>query len=144
MASSSDKAVHAGLFIARFGIGALYVAFGLPLLQAGSDTWRQLGAEAVEPIGITFGHVGWGVIGVGIYAVCGLFLAVGVLVRPSALALLATAALTAYGHLHANDSFEAYSTPLAMAILFVAFVISGGGDYALGRAIKPLDGKWYQ
>jgi hypothetical protein len=55
--------------------------------------------------------------------------------------LLVMLVATAY-HLHAGDPFGAWAHPLKAGVVFLALLVAGGGDYALGYAIRPLRTCW--
>lgn len=139
-----SKALHFGLMILRFGIGVIFAFLGYPILSGGGDAWQSLGHEAMAPIGIDFAHGLWGFLAAVAMAIGGLFIALGLLVRPFAFLLLLTMGLLTYSTIDAGGHFPDYHAELTTAVVFFALLIAGGGDYAMGRAVKPLDGKWYQ
>ena len=139
-----SKAIHFGLMILRLGIGAIFAFHGYPILSDGVSEWRDLGHDMMHPIGIEFAYPMWGFLSAVSMAIGGLFVALGLLVRPFAFLLLVTMSLITYSHIDYGGGFIAYRDSLTAAVAFFALLIAGGGDYAMGRAVKPLDGKWYQ
>ena len=145
MAGTAAGALHVGFLIIRLGVGMIFVVYGYPILSGGTGKWNQLGNKLVEPLGVSVGDGLWGFLAAAGMTVGGLFVALGLLVRPSAFLLLLVTSLWAYAEMHRlTASLEHYYFPLSMAIVFAGLLIGGGGDYSLGRAVKPLDGKWYQ
>ena len=139
-----SKALHFGLMILRFGTGVIFAFHGYPELSGGMDNWKFLGQRAMAPIGIEFAYPLWGFAAAASMAIGGLFIALGLLVRPFAFLLLVTMGLATYSQIDAGQHFNDYRPALTAAVVFFALLIAGGGDYAMGRAVKPLDGKWYQ
>jgi putative oxidoreductase len=133
------------MLVLRFGLGAMIAAHGYPLLNGGSGTWASVG-RSMAAVGITAAPALWGLLAVLSQTIGGLFLAIGVLVRPSVLFILLTVIVALCEKLRhiVTVSYDDYSSLLALAVVLLAILIAGSGRYALGRAIKPLDGKWYQ
>jgi putative oxidoreductase len=65
----------------------------------------------------------------------GLLLALGLFTRPAA-ALIATTLLVAAIKVHANDPFARKELALAYAVVGLAFLVGGGGRYALDAALQ--------
>ncbi|MHC4984586.1 MAG: DoxX family membrane protein [Planctomycetota bacterium] len=141
---SGSKALHFGLMIVRFGIGVIFAFLGYPILSGGGGDWKTLGHDIMTPIGIDFALGLWGFLAAVAMAIGGLFIALGLLVRPFAFLLLLTMGLMTYSVIDGGGKFVAYHADLTAAVVFFGLLIAGGGDYAMGRAVKPLDGKWYQ
>jgi len=138
------KAIHLGLMILRLGAGTIFAFLGYPALSGGIDTWRSIGQKAMEPIGIEFAYPFWGFMAAAAMSIGGLLVALGLLVRPAAFLLAVTMGLATYCHSHAGNKFDDYYGAPVAAVVFLALLVSGGGDYAAGSVVKPLDGKWYQ
>ena len=154
--TSRKNTAHLGLLILRLGIGAIVVCLGYPELLAGKEAWQSLGQSAMEPIGVTFGHSVWGFLGVVAMVAGGAFVALGVAFRPSALCLFITSAVAAFMRYDGGQALApgrltpsgligpGYGAALGAAVVFLTLLIGGSGDYAVGRAFRPLHGKWYQ
>lgn len=146
----NSKALHLGLFVLRFGIGVVFIMYGYPKLSDGPDRWADMGEAVMEPLGIEFAYAMWGFLSALAQAIGGLFLALGLMVRPAAVCLLLTTGLSTAAIIAAESGFlrslqfSDFAEPLTLSIVFLALICAGGGDYAMGKAVKPLDGKWYQ
>ena len=84
----NSKALHLGLFVLRFGIGVVFIMYGFPKLSDGPDRWADMGQAVMEPLGVEFGYAVWGFLSAAAQAIGGLFLALGLMVRPAAVCLL--------------------------------------------------------
>ncbi len=154
--SRSKDTTHLGLLVLRLGIGVILVCMSYPQLLAGKEAWRSMGQSAMEPVGVTFGYWVWGLLGIVSMLAGGAFIAIGVAFRPSAVCLLVTTGLVAFMRYHEGQSLApgqitsagligaGYGPALAAAVVFLALLIGGSGEYAIGRAFRPLHGKWYQ
>jgi len=142
--ASTSSATQLGMLILRFGVGAVFAFRGYPLLTAGVDKWRQLGQEAMSPLEVTFGYPVWGFLGVASEVVGGGLIALGLFVRPSALFLLITMAIVTYMQVDQGQEWQDLSFQLGMTLAVLSLLVGGGGDFSLGQAFKPLDGKWYR
>jgi len=154
--SRGSAATHLGLLILRLGLGTIFVCLSYPQLLAGKETWHEMGQAAMEPIGVTFGFVIWGFLGVISMLAGGVFIAIGVAFRPSALCLLVTTVLIAFMRYDGGQALApglpipsgelapGYASAIGAAVASLALLISGSGDYAIGAALRPLHGKWYQ
>jgi putative oxidoreductase len=154
--SNGRAATNLGLLILRLGIGTIFVCLSYPLLVTDKETWRSLGQAAMEPIGVTFGFWMWGLVGVVIMLAGGAFVALGVLFRPSALCLLITTALITYIRYDGGQALApglpvpggllapGYGSALGAAVACLALLVSGSGDYAVGKSLRSMRGKWHQ
>lgn len=135
--------MNLGILVLRLGIGALFMAHGIQKIRGGVEVWEKLGG-AMGALGINAFPAFWGFMASFSEAVGGLFLVLGLLVRPFS-ALLAFTMLVAVIMLAGNQaSFVMISNPARMFVVFVALLIIGGGDYSLGRKINGLRGHWFQ
>jgi len=150
MPSNGTRYVDLGLLLIRVGMGALAASLGYPLLEAGAKAWNQIGESAMEPLGVTFAFQVWGFLGALTLTAGGAFTAVGIVFRPGVVFLALTSAIGAHMVYSQGQDIgpsamgPGYGYALAGVVVFLGLLITGSGEYALGRAIKPLDGKWYQ
>jgi putative oxidoreductase len=134
---SSDRQAHLGLLIIRLGLGAAFIAHGLPKLMAGPEKWPQLGA-AVSSFGIDVGHQVFGLAAGLAEAGGGLLLILGLLTRLVCIPLLFTMAVAVSFHLGRNEGFVGASHAVEAGVVFLALLIAGPGRYSLdGRMAGP-------
>ena len=137
MAESAGKAhVDIGLLVLRIGIGAMFIIHGVPKIAAGPDAWTGLG-KAMGFFGITYAPEFWGFMSAFSEAVGGLFLVLGVFVRPFAFLMFINMVVATTFHLSAEkhwfDSkvFGIWSHAAELMFVFLALLILGGGKYSL-------------
>ena len=126
--------MHWGLLLLRVGIGIVFIAHGWPKLTGGVEVWQRLGG-AMGSFGISFAPAFWGFMAAFAECIGGLAIALGILVRPFAGLLLITMIVAAGMHIGKGDAFSGWSHALSMGIVFLSLVISGAGDYRLGRLL---------
>lgn len=124
-----------GILIIRSGTGLLFVVHGSQKLIAGPAKWEWYGSQ-MGLLGIHFLPLCWGLCAALAETCGGLFLAVGFCTRLSA-ALLACVMIVALKyHHHARDPFMVYSHALSQLIIFIAFVVMGGGSIAIDTVLN--------
>jgi putative oxidoreductase len=123
---------EAGLLILRIGIGASFMAHGIPKLMGGPDKWAGVG-KAMSNIGITFYPEAWGLMAALSETLGGLLLIIGLLFRPACLVLLFTMFIAGLMHLKAGDPFTKWSHALEAGILFFALLFIGPGKYSIDK-----------
>lgn len=145
--AGGKKVTDIGLLILRFGIGAAFIIFGVPKLLEGPEGWKSLG-KAVELFNIHYAPEFWGFMCGFAEAIGGLFLILGLLVRPFAFIMfinmvVATAVLitsaAAKGHgyeWYMMDSFQNWFKPASMGVVFLALVFMGGGRFGISAMFK--------
>src|SRR5687768_6111741 len=101
---STENQFHLGLLVLRIGIGAAFIAHGLPKLM-NSENWARLGS-AVSKVGIDFGHETFGMLAGVSEAGGGLLLILGLFTRLACLPLLITMAVAAMTHLSRGEGFS--------------------------------------
>jgi putative oxidoreductase len=126
-----DRIDH-GLFLARVGIGGMFVGHGWPKLAGGQAAWTKLGG-AMAKLGIDFAPTMWGFAAACSEFFGGILLALGLAFRPAAAALLATMAVAAATHLRSGDGFGGSSHAIELGIVMAALLLTGPGKYALVR-----------
>lgn len=121
-----------GLLLLRVGIGAMFVAHGLPKLVGGPARWEGLG-RAMRAFGIDFAHGFFGFMAAIAETGGGLCLALGLAFRPALGMLLATMVVATASHLHRGDGFGKAMHAIEAGILFGSLLLIGPGRYVLRR-----------
>jgi len=121
-----------GLLLLRLGLGAAFVAHGVPKLLGGPETWQALGG-AMTNLGVHFAPAVWGLAAALSEAGGGLLLALGLLFRPACAALLATMGVALAMHFGKGDPFLVYSHALEDGMVFLGLLIAGPGRLSLDR-----------
>ena len=138
-----SNAVDTGLMLLRIGIGVMFILHGLPKLTGGQAAWTTVG-KAVGVFGITFAPTAWGFMAAFSEAIGGLFLVLGVFVRPFSFLMLCVMVVATSMHVSQNADFATVSHPIEAGIVFLALMVAGGGDFGLGHIVMPLRNTWYQ
>ena len=137
------KCQDGGLLLLRVGIGILFLVHGVPKLLAGTALWEKLGGS-MGLLGIHFAPTFWGFMASFSEAVGGFCLVIGLFVRPAAALLAFTMIVATLFLVPKQADFAAISNPAHMIVVFLALLVSGGGEYSLGRRIGFLRDTWYQ
>ncbi len=124
-----------GLLLLRLGLGAAFVAHGVPKLLGGPEAWAALGG-AMTNLGVHFAPAVWGLAAALSEAAGGALLAAGLLFRPACLALVATMGVALAMHLGKGDPFLVYSHALEDAVVFLALLVTGPGRLAAARLAR--------
>lgn len=130
--TSSDRSIHLGLLVLRLGIGAAFIAHGLPKLMAGPEGWPKWG-EALGNFGIDFGHQAFGLMAGLAETGGGLLLMLGLLTRFACVAMMFTmlvAASTGF-----DRGFKGYSHALEAGLMFLAVFVAGPGRHSLDHKL---------
>lgn len=127
---ASYTTTNKALCILRIGIGILTLMHGVPKMLGGSDTWRHLGTF-VNPLGIYFLPLMWGFIGACTEFFGGIALIFGFATRLASIFLTAMMFVATVWHIDRGDSFNVYSFPLSLMVLYAAYVIMGSDMYSL-------------
>lgn len=127
---STDSQLHFGLLVLRLGIGAAFVAHGVPKLRLGPEGWTQLG-QAVSQLGIHSGYQVFGILAGLAEAVGGLFLALGLLTRLVCVPMLFTMIVAIAGHYARGEGFMGASHAIEVGIVLLALLITGAGRYSM-------------
>lgn len=134
LAPNRDQLTDAALALLRVGLGAAFIAHGLPKLAGGPPLWTQLGG-AMQHLGIAFAPAAWGLAAALAESVGGLALALGLGTRLAATALLATMAVATVLHLAQNEGFAGASHALEDGIAFLAILVAGAGRHSLDHRL---------
>jgi len=125
-----------GLFFLRVGIGFTYTLIhGYPKLMGGVPKWEKLGG-AMSHVGITWMPVFWGFMAMFSEFFGGIFLLLGILVRPAAALILITMGMAIATNISGGNSYK------DMAEIFVAcggllcLLILGSGNISIKGLFK--------
>ncbi len=132
---STENQFHLGLLILRLGIGASFIAHGLPKLQAGADGWARTG-KAVGNLGIDFGHQAFGLMAGLAEAGGGLLIMLGLFTRFAAIPMLCTMIVATTSHLSKGQGFKDWSHAAEVGVVFLALAITGAGRYSLDHKLS--------
>lgn len=132
--TASTKNIHLGLLIIRIGLGASFIAHGLPKLMGGPERWEKLGGT-MENLGITFLPAFWGFMGGFAECVGGLCLMLGIFWIPILLLLIFTMIVATIQHISNGDSYGRISHPLEVGIVFIALFITGPGKHRISKKL---------
>ena len=124
--------VDLGLLILRAGFGILFMFHGYPKLAGGPETWRKYG-EAMENFGITFYPEFWGFMAGAVEFFGGLFLVIGIFHKSISLLLLFVMIVALMKKITGDASFPGLAHPLKAAVVFIALLFTGPGNYKLGK-----------
>ncbi|MBF0499723.1 MAG: DoxX family protein [Candidatus Riflebacteria bacterium] len=141
--SSSERFFHWGVFVLRVGIGIIMMGHGIPKLMAGPELWEKLGM-AMGNFGIHFFPAFWGFMCAVAEGVGGLLLLLGLFVRIASGFMTFNMCVAISMHLFKGDTFQVYSHPLSLMVVFLSLMIMGGGCCSAGAKISCLEKRWYQ
>lgn len=125
----STAQLEFALTFVRVGIGLLTIGHGIPKM-AGVEVWQNLGTTFMHPLGITFLPVMWGFLGAMTEFVGGIALVMGLGTRIASFALIIMMSIATMWHIKNGDSFLVYSYPISLIVVFIGFLIIGGGIYS--------------
>lgn len=122
--------LQAALCFLRVSIGLITLFHGIPKITGGIEAWRNLGTF-VQPLGIYFLPVMWGFLGACTQFFGGTLLALGLATRLASLALILMMIVAVAWHLDRSDSYNVWSFPLSLIVVYATFVWLGGGVYSV-------------
>jgi putative oxidoreductase len=128
--SALDRYRDHGLLLMRVGLGGMFVMHGWPKVAGGAATWAKLG-KAMATLGLDFWPTAWGFMAAMSEFGGGILLALGLLFRPSCVALAGTMAVAATMHLSKGDGVMGASHAIEAGIVFVALCLVGPGAYSI-------------
>ena len=126
----SNNLIEATLFFMRVSIGILMIFHGLPKIMGGVSVWREIGTY-IFPLGIKFLPTMWGFLGACTEFFGGIALALGLCTRIVSAALAFMMLVATVWHLSINSPYKIYSFPLSLIVIFLSFIIIGGGKFSL-------------
>ena len=130
LAPASPMVVEIALLIMRVSLGILTTGHGIPKIIGGPQTWSHLGTF-VQPMGIYFLPMMWGLLGACIEFFGGIALTVGLGTRIASLCLMDMMIVAYVWHLNRGDAYNVSSYPLTLVFIFFGFMLIGGGYYSL-------------
>lgn len=128
---ASPQTIELALAFLRIGIGIVTIPHGYPKLIGGVSAWHNLGTTFMSPLGITFLPVIWGLVGACIEFFGGIALVLGLGTRIASFALIIMMIIATVWHIQRGDSYNFYSFPLTLIIVFLALMIIGSDRYTL-------------
>ena len=131
---STDNQVHFGILVLRLGIGAAFIAHGVPKLQAGPEGWAKWG-HAVSSLGIDFGYQTFGLLSGIAEAGGGLLLILGLLTRLACLPMLATMIVATAMALSSGQGFGGAAHAIEDGVVLLALLITGAGRYSIDNKL---------
>ena len=127
---ASSQSTQYALCIMRIGIGLLTIGHGIPKIMGGTVMWQELGTF-VNPLGIYFLPIMWGFFGACTEFLGGIAFTLGLGTRIASICLSGMMLIATIWHVHRGDPYNLYSFPLSLIVVFVAFIIMGGGAYSI-------------
>ncbi|MFC1667776.1 DoxX family protein [Chlamydiota bacterium] len=118
-----------GLLILRLGIGSAYIIHGFPKFVGGEAVWEQLG-RSMEIFSINFWYSFWGFLAASSELFGGMFLILGIFIRPFCALLAGTMFVAACYHLNNGEGFLGASHAFELAIVFVSLIFLGPGSFS--------------
>lgn len=131
-----------GILILRVGLGIMMMLHGYPKLFGGPEMWAELGT-ATQSIGIDYAPVFFGFMAGVTEFFGGLFLILGLFLRPTLVLLVVVMTVAAASHISAGDGFTDISHSIELAIVFVSLLIIGPGEYSLDRKLNSRKRRRY-
>ena len=113
------KFINFGLFVLRLGIGFMFIMHGLPKIQAGSETWAEIGSAVME-FGIDKYHTVFGLLAALTEVGGGFLLLAGLLFKPACIALLTVMIVAANLHLSHNEGLLGASHAIELGIVLLS------------------------
>src|ERR1051326_9240040 len=126
---------HTGLLILRLGIGILLITHGWPKIAGGTEMWEKIG-HSMGMLGINVAPTFWGLMAALSEGLGGLLIATGLFTRVAGFFVLFTMLVAALHHFTAGDGLGGASHALSFAIVGLALMFTGGGDYSLDRMLR--------
>ena len=121
-----------GLLILRVGIGAMFIAHGLPKMMGGVPVWKGLG-HAMSVVGVFIAPELWGFMAAFAEVFGGISLITGIFFVPFSAMLAFEMVIATCMHLSKGDGFLVSSHAIEAAILFFSLIFIGPGKYVLLR-----------
>lgn len=133
--SVAPSTVYYMLIFMRVAIGLLTIGHGLPKIVGGVEMWQMLG-NMTAAVGIHFMPVMWGFLGACTEFFGGILLMIGFGTRIASAALTVMMIVATAWHIHRGDSFNIYSFPLSLIVVFIVFMVIGSGPYSIDSKLN--------
>lgn len=124
-----------GLLIMRVALGLVFVRHGASKVVAGVGMWQWLGQQ-MSLFGITFLPVFWGLCATAAEFIGGTALALGFGTRIAAFFIAINMFVAVSMHVHKGDTFDTIEFPLLLLVFAIAFIIAGGGRFAIDAFLQ--------
>lgn len=126
------KFKNTGLLIIRLGLGVMFIiVHGWPKLKGGPERWEAVGS-AMANLGLDFLSMYWGLAAALAELIGGLFIALGLLFRPTALVLAFIMLVAALFQFAAGGLFGA-AHPIEIGVVFLGLALLGPGKYSVDK-----------
>lgn len=123
-----------GLLVMRVGLGIIFVKHGYGKITGGTEKFLWLGRQ-MGNLGIHYWPLFWGVCAAISEFFGGAFLMAGLLVRPTSFFLACVMFVAAVYHASKGDPYTTLSHPLSLFIIFIGFMLTGGGKFSFDSLI---------
>jgi len=127
---ASQELSDMALAFMRIGIGVLTIGHGLPKIMGGTAVWRSLGG-VMGVLGIHFLPTLWGFLAACAEFFGGIALTLGLGTRIAAFFLSCMMIVAFMMHKNNKDDFTVYSFALSMLVIFLSFMVMGGGVWSV-------------
>ncbi len=121
-----------GLLFIRVVLGAMMVAYGVPMLLGGKTSLTQAGS-VMALIGVDFAPLFWGVMAALSYIVGGGLYVIGFLFRPVSLILCFNMVMAVLFQFSKGANFSKMSPAITLACLFFGLLWLGPGKYSVDK-----------
>lgn len=133
--SQSEWAKDLGIFIIRFGLGAVFIKHGFGKILQGPQGWAWMGSQ-MSLLGITVLPLFWGICAVASEFIGGCALVLGIYTRVAVFFLALVMLVALLFHLNNNDPFKAWSHPLSLLIVFIGLFLAGSGKFSVDYLLQ--------
>lgn len=129
-----ENYIQLTLALLRIFLGILIVIHGYPKISGGVETWRSLGIH-MENLGINFLPAMWGFFAAIAQFFGGLTFILGFATRFSSFLIAFTMLIATIMLIQKGQPFTIYSHSLSLLIIFLSYIILGGGKYSIDNYI---------
>jgi len=136
--TSNPRFIVMGLTFIRVGMGISFMIHGYFKLMGGSTKWLWLGQQ-MSMFGITFAPVLWGFCAMLSELIGGTCLTIGLGTRIAAFFLSCVMFVALVFHIKQGDPYSQLSFPLSQLIVFIGFIIAGGGPWSVDNQITSIN-----
>ena len=114
----------------RVLIGLTFIKHGYDKVMGGNSEWIWMGQQ-MKNLGIRYGFLYWGLAAALAEFGGGLMLTLGFATRLFAFLLACVMFVATLHHINKGDRWGFISFPLSLLIVFIGFMIAGGGPYSI-------------
>lgn len=134
--TSSNKHMEIGLLILRMGIGIMMAYHGYSKITGGPEAWVGLGG-VMGIFGINFFPAFWGFMAAVTEFFGGIFIALGLFTKPTALFLIITMFVAASLKFNSGGGLFEASHAIELGIVFLSLIFIGPGRYSIEKKVWP-------